>query len=877
MATSRATDVLRSRTARARHETAAAGGADDVREAGAAGPSWPELSPLVDQALEELPEELRVPLVRHFLQGRTQADVAEEIGVDQSTVSRRVDRGVEELRKRLKNVGMLIAVAPLAGLLVTNAVVAAPPTLVASLSETALSGQVGAAAGPAGLSGSATGSSASAALLTAKAKLVIGLLAAAIPLAAYVAVRNWPTPAPSVPPPTTIVKAGPPPVVERAPPKPVPPFSLVEQTDGLETETWRKGGWGNPMTFEAIEVPGRGPVLKVTGGHANQRGTVCVMDQRGDLKERPFFAFDIRNDFDHDIRVGIGAVTNAYYEGSYLGVPKTGDFVRIAYDMSQRQFKTAASDWVQGLLLPGMENVRQFQFTAYSAKEEDRSGVFLLDNVRLVRGVFEAAELADAPPSGPQGPAELPADFNNDGILDRLVIHPELRFEIGRADGSYAPAVGASGIAGELEHAAWGDLDRDGNLDLVALRTGEGPLSVLLGDGQGQFIEATDDWVFPPTDFRYTIVRLCVCDADSDGDEDLLLMQEDEAWVFWRHRSPNGPRNLQTLEIVSEDEPGKELVAKVVSAEGKDCGARLLTTVGTSATPFPGRALYHLPAGDYTVSVESPGGEFSTTATLDERGQRVVLIPGQLVALYPKLPVAIDGRMSPGEWDATPKIEHLLQYTDIKTNQPEEHPMTIHYFADHYGLYLAVKVEGEDFGSIADFDILFVHFDNDGDGKIEAFDDIKEIWAHLYCDYHLNDPGKKVLSRHDILVNGRGAMTHSTRKGIGDYVYELMIPWQPHDPIDINVTADTVLRVKFVYAESKKYSLPHLAHGWNWGSNSSDGFPDADPRRGETYADLIITGLTRAPGTPPRQVHAEIKERRTPDKEPVAGRPQAEK
>jgi len=875
VATSRATDVLRSKATRARHERAAAEETDESGEAGAAEPTWSELSPLVDETLEGLPEELRVPLVLHFLQARTQADVADEMGVDQSTISRRLDRGVEELRKRLKNVGMLIAVAPLAGLLVENAVVAAPPTLAASLSEAALSGQAGTAAGPAGLSGSTAGTAASAGLFSAKVKLAMGLLAAAIPLATYVALRNWPTPPSPAPPPTTIIEVDPTPVPVKVPPKPVPPFVLVKQTDGLETQTWRKGGWGNPMTFETVEIPERGQVLKVTGGHANQRGTVCALNQRGDLKERPFFAFGIRNDFDHDIRVGIGAVTNAYYEGSFLGVPKTGDFVRIAYDMSQRQFKTAASDWVQGLLLPGMENVRQFQLTAYSANEKDRSGVFLLDNVKLVRGVFEAAELADAPPPGPPAPAELPADFNNDGLLDRLVIGPELRLEIGSAEGTYTPAVGAASMAGEIEHADWGDLDRDGNLDLIVLGTDQGPLSVLLGDGQGQFVDATDDWVFPSTELTYAIRRLYVCDADSDGDEDILLVREDEKCVFWKHRSPNGPRNLHTLEVVSEGDPREELIVRASGPGGEEYGARLAGAERDGTAARPVKAMYHLPAGEYTVSVEWPDGELLTTAALDERGQRVIAAPGQLFTLYPKLPVAIDGRISPGEWDATPKIERLLKYTDIKTDQPEEHPMAIRYFADHYGLYLAIGVEGEDFGSIADFDILFVHFDNDGDGEIEEFDDIKEVWAHIYCDYHMNDPKKEILSRHDILVDGRGAMTHSTRKGIGDYVYELMIPWRPHDPIDIEVTEDATLRVKFVYAESKKFSLPYLAHGWRW-ANSYDGYPDGDPRRGETYADLIITGLTRAPGAPPQQVRVEIKERRIPQKESRASGPEAE-
>ncbi len=66
------------------------------------GANWQEVSPHVDKALDELPDELRLVLIEYFLRRRAQADIAAELGMSQVTVSRRVDAGIKELRKTLK-------------------------------------------------------------------------------------------------------------------------------------------------------------------------------------------------------------------------------------------------------------------------------------------------------------------------------------------------------------------------------------------------------------------------------------------------------------------------------------------------------------------------------------------------------------------------------------------------------------------------------------------------------------------------------------------------------------------------------------------------------------------------------------------------------
>ncbi len=102
--------------------------------------AWDEIGGLVDEAIAELPEKLRVPIVAYFLDGQTQEAVAHALGISRPTVTHRVDKGVECLRKALKGKGVAVAGTVLAGAIKANASAEVPATLVASLGKLALSG-----------------------------------------------------------------------------------------------------------------------------------------------------------------------------------------------------------------------------------------------------------------------------------------------------------------------------------------------------------------------------------------------------------------------------------------------------------------------------------------------------------------------------------------------------------------------------------------------------------------------------------------------------------------------------------------------------------------------------------------------------------------
>src|SRR5262245_1809576 len=112
-------NALKAAARRRRREEAAA----KMRRQTEAG--WDDVHPVLDQALDALPEKYRVPLILHYLQERTQEDIAQELGCRVGTVSTWLYRGRELLRGRLARSGVAVSGALLATLLTEHAASAA--------------------------------------------------------------------------------------------------------------------------------------------------------------------------------------------------------------------------------------------------------------------------------------------------------------------------------------------------------------------------------------------------------------------------------------------------------------------------------------------------------------------------------------------------------------------------------------------------------------------------------------------------------------------------------------------------------------------------------------------------------------------------------
>ncbi|MCX5771578.1 MAG: sigma-70 family RNA polymerase sigma factor [Candidatus Hydrogenedentes bacterium] len=67
---------------------------------------WDDVQTYVDEAIEGLDETLRGPIVRHFLEGETHETIARDLGLSRAGVSYRIDRGIREVRERLRRKGI---------------------------------------------------------------------------------------------------------------------------------------------------------------------------------------------------------------------------------------------------------------------------------------------------------------------------------------------------------------------------------------------------------------------------------------------------------------------------------------------------------------------------------------------------------------------------------------------------------------------------------------------------------------------------------------------------------------------------------------------------------------------------------------------------
>jgi len=153
VARNRALNAVNKTATQKRYETQAAAESADPPE-----PSWAEIAPLIDEAVEKLPQKLRDPVILHYFQGLTQAEAAVILGIDRSTVARHLEKAVAALRSEFgqgRGCGFRHA---LAVLLTDHSATAAPAVVIAALGKIAVSGiGSGGAAATVGVLGTVAG------------------------------------------------------------------------------------------------------------------------------------------------------------------------------------------------------------------------------------------------------------------------------------------------------------------------------------------------------------------------------------------------------------------------------------------------------------------------------------------------------------------------------------------------------------------------------------------------------------------------------------------------------------------------------------------------------------------------------------------------
>lgn len=74
---------------------------------------WRDLRPLLDEAIHGLPPKYRVPFVLCYLEGKSNAQAAEEIGCPRGTIATRLSRARDRLRSHLSRRGLTLSAAVL--------------------------------------------------------------------------------------------------------------------------------------------------------------------------------------------------------------------------------------------------------------------------------------------------------------------------------------------------------------------------------------------------------------------------------------------------------------------------------------------------------------------------------------------------------------------------------------------------------------------------------------------------------------------------------------------------------------------------------------------------------------------------------------------
>ena len=114
---------------------------------------WNDIYEYVDEAITELPDKLRVPVVAHFLENQSYEAIAQATGISPRTVSYRVGKGIELIGKSLRRRGITIALSGLAATMAARLAEAAqvPASVTATLGKLALAG-IGSSGATAGAS-----------------------------------------------------------------------------------------------------------------------------------------------------------------------------------------------------------------------------------------------------------------------------------------------------------------------------------------------------------------------------------------------------------------------------------------------------------------------------------------------------------------------------------------------------------------------------------------------------------------------------------------------------------------------------------------------------------------------------------------------------
>lgn len=131
-----AANVIRREAARQHHEYAAY--MQSIVEKEPADAVWPEIWPLLDEAMARLRQTDRDALVLRYFENKSLKEVGAALGVQERAAQKRVNRGLEKLRVLFAKRGVALSTGAMAGAISANSAPAAPVSLLPVVVTTCL-------------------------------------------------------------------------------------------------------------------------------------------------------------------------------------------------------------------------------------------------------------------------------------------------------------------------------------------------------------------------------------------------------------------------------------------------------------------------------------------------------------------------------------------------------------------------------------------------------------------------------------------------------------------------------------------------------------------------------------------------------------------
>jgi hypothetical protein len=190
------------------------------------------------------------------------------------------------------------------------------------------------------------------------------------------------------------------------------------------------------------------------------------------------------------------------------------------------------------------------------------------------------------------------SDLNSDGNLDITTSNQDdnsVSVLLGDGRGNFTPAAGSPFAVGRAPYPhAIGDVNRDGNFDIVTPNVGSNNVTVLLGGGRGDFRAAANS----PHAVASRPYYIAIGDVSGDGNPDLITTHDDINLITTLlgdgrggfAAAPGSPFDVgrRAYKLIAADVTGDARMELVIGTEASDSVAVLLGNRRGGYTPAAG-------------------------------------------------------------------------------------------------------------------------------------------------------------------------------------------------------------------------------------------------------------------------------------------------